>query len=328
MKDTNKTILITGAAGFISSFLALELNTLGYENLILVDDFSKIEKTANHHHLKYSHKIHRDQLMDWLEEHSGKIDFIFHLGARTDTAEFDEKLLRRLNSKYSEQIWEYASEKQIPLIYASSAATYGDGSLGFSDEMSQKDIEKLAPLNPYGWSKQKMDLWALHQKEQPPFWAALKFFNVYGPHENHKGRMASVVYHSYHQIQKSNQMKLFRSHREDYEDGGQERDFIYVKDVVNIMIYMMLNHRNTPSDIYNIGTGKARTFKDLATAVFHALGKEPNIEYIDTPEDIRDKYQYFTEATMDKIRAIGYKEKFYSLEEGVKDYVVNYLKGE
>ena len=257
------------------------------------------------------------------------IDFVFHLGARTDTTEFDYSILEKLNVDYSQQIWNYCSEKNIPLVYASSAATYGDGELGYKDD---HDLPfKLNPLNPYGRSKNEFDKWALKEKKQPPNWYGLKFFNVYGPNEYHKERMASVIFHSFNQIRSTGMVKLFRSHKPEYNDGEQLRDFVYVKDVVGICFWLMSRVNETagipPSGLYNLGTGKARTFKDLVAAIFKNLGKEPVIEFIDTPMDIRDKYQYFTEADMSKIRKAGYKEEFYSLEKGIETYVKNFLNG-
>jgi len=219
-------------------------------------------------------------------------------------------------------LWKTCAKHAIPFIYASSAATYGGGEHGYNDDHAT--IPQLQPLNPYGQSKQDFDIWALQQGEAPYFWAGLKFFNVYGPNEYHKGRMASVIWHTFNQIGKSGEMKLFRSHNPNYTDGGQMRDFVYVKDLVEVLMFLM--HHRKDSGIYNLGSGKARTFLDLATATFHSMGKEPNISFVDTPEDIRDKYQYFTEANMNKLISIGYSKPFHSLEEGVKDYVTNYLQ--
>jgi ADP-L-glycero-D-manno-heptose 6-epimerase len=249
------------------------------------------------------------------------IDFVFHIGARTDTAEFDKAVFDKLNLNYSKAIWKSCSEFKIPLIYASSAATYGMGELGFDDD--EEIIPQLKPLNPYGESKNEFDKWVLQQNNYPPYWAGFKFFNVYGPNEYHKNRMASVVYHCFKQIQESGKMKLFRSHHKDFKDGEQLRDFIYVKDLVSVLFHFMLH--GSENGIYNLGTGKARSFKDLAKNCFKVMEKEEKIEYIDTPVDIRDKYQYFTEAKMDKLRKAGYTKDFYSLEAGIKDYVGEYL---
>ncbi|MBW6479584.1 MAG: ADP-glyceromanno-heptose 6-epimerase [Bacteroidales bacterium] len=314
-------IIVTGAAGFIGSCMVNKLNNKGYKDIIVVDDFSRPEKNINLDNKIYRQKIDREVFFEWLQENHRQVNFIFHLGARTDTTEFDKKVFDKLNLNYSKKIWQACAEFEIPLIYASSAATYGDGSLGYDD--SHELVEKLKPLNPYGESKNEFDKWALHQKKKPYFWAGLKFFNVYGPNEYHKGRMASVIYHAFNQIKETGKMKLFRSHKEGYKDGEQLRDFIYVKDVVSVCFFLMMQKRN--SGIFNLGTGEARSFKDLATTTFQAMEKEPVIEFIDTPEDIRDKYQYYTQANMEKIRAIGYVAPFHTLEEGVTDYVQGYL---
>lgn len=314
-------IVVTGAAGFIGSCLVGKINTKGFDDLVLVDDFSKPEKNKNFEQKKFNQKIDREVFIDWLNRNHDSIDFIFHIGARTDTAEFDMKVFDQLNINYSKAIWEACTKYQIPLIYASSAATYGLGEYGYSDDHSI--IEKLKPLNPYGESKNIFDQWALSQTETPPFWAGIKFFNVYGPNEYHKGRMASVIIHAYKQILETDKVKLFRSHNPEYKDGEQLRDFIYVKDLVNVLCF--LKEHGKESGIYNLGTGVARSFLDLAKATFKALDKEPVIEFIDTPVDIRDKYQYFTEANMKKLRSAGYDTPFYSLENGIREYVQGYL---
>ena len=306
------------------------LNRKGYHNIIIVDEFANENKKHNYEDKKIIARVDRNELFDWLSNHPMHIDFIFHLGARTDTTEFDYSLLEKLNVDYSKKIWNHCVEKNIPLIYASSAATYGGGELAYKDDHELP--YKLDPLNPYGRSKNEFDKWAIErsqesvvgsQKSEPPFWAGLKFFNVYGPNEYHKGRMASVMFHSFNQIQSTGKVKLFKSHNPQYKDGEQLRDFVYVKDVVEIC-YWLMNER-PGSGLYNLGTGKARTFKDLVMAIFKSLGKEPVIEYIDTPIDIRNKYQYFTEADMTKLQHAGYKEEFYSLEEGIETYVKNFL---
>ncbi len=319
-------VIITGAAGFIASCLAGYMNNLGFENLYLVDDFSRIDKNNNLTGLKYTEKIDRSQLFEWLQTSGITIDAVFHLGARTDTTEMDYEVHRVLNLVYTQNMWTYCANNGIPLVYASSAATYGEGEHGYNDDHAV--VEKLAPLNPYGRSKNDFDKWALQQIAQgqaaPPFWAGLKFFNVYGPNESHKKRMASVIFHAYNQILEHGKAKLFRSHRPEYADGGQQRDFVYVKDVVSVCVWLM--EHQPESGLYNLGTGQARSFNDLITAIFSAVNLEPNIEYIDTPADIRDKYQYFTEANMDKLKRAGYDKPFYTLEDGVRDYVLNYLK--
>lgn len=314
-------IVITGAAGFIGSALTNRLNNLGFYNLFLVDDFNEPGKEHNLEFSKSIAYIEREVFFQHLEQDAMRVDFIFHLGARTDTTEFDYAVHQHLNVDYSEKIWTYATSKQIPLVYASSAATYGNGEFGYSDAHDM--ISKLQPLNPYGISKNEFDKWALAQQTAPPFWVGLKFFNVYGPNEYHKGRMASVIFHAFHQIRKTGQMKLFRSHIPEFRDGQQLRDFIYVEDIIKVCIWLTDQHPS--SGIYNLGTGKARSFYDLVAATFNALGLPTNIEYIDMPEDIRDKYQYFTEAEMQKLIAAGYSEAFTSLEAGVDDYVRNYL---
>ena len=324
--EKNKVILLTGAAGFIGSYLLGYLNKLGYKNIIIVDDFSDEDKWFNFDSKEFITKVEREELFDWLKREEPGIDFVFHLGARTDTTEFDYTIHEKLNVEYSKNIWNYCTDRNIPLVYASSAATYGSGELGYKDD--HELVEKLQPLNPYGVSKNEFDKWALRHTEglkatQPPFWAGLKFFNVYGPNEYHKGRMASVIFHSFNQIKSTGKVKLFRSHRPDFKDGQQLRDFIYVEDVAKVC-YWLMEHTIT-SGLYNLGTGKARTFEDLVKATFAGIEKEPVIEYIDIPEDIRDKYQYFTEADMSKLRNAGYRDSFCTLEEGVGDYVKNFL---
>lgn len=314
-------IVVTGAAGFIGSCLVTGLNERGYEDLILVDDFSKEEKAGNLEGKTYSQKVDRDAFSAWLDENHKMVYFIYHIGARTDTTEFDATIFDRLNLNYTKKIWAQCAEYGIPLVYASSGATYGLGEHGYSD--SHDIVEKLKPLNPYGDSKNDFDKWALKQEKAPYFWAGLKFFNVYGPNEYHKGRMASVIFHAFRQINEKGFVKLFRSHNPDYKDGEQLRDFIYVSDVVDVCLFLM--NKKAKSGLYNLGTGEARTFLDLANATFAALEKKAEIEFIDTPEDIRDKYQYYTQAEMDKLKAQGYDKGFTSLEEGVKDYVQNHL---
>jgi ADP-L-glycero-D-manno-heptose 6-epimerase len=316
-------IIITGAAGFIGSCLVSKLNSEGFNDLILVDDFSGAEKMKNLEGKKYSHQVHRDEFIQWLRENQRLVQFVFHIGARTDTTEFNKEIFDRLNVNYTKDIWKLCVEFGLPLVYASSAATYGLGEHGYNDDESI--IEKLKPLNPYGDSKNEFDKWALKQEKKPYFWAGLKFFNVYGPNEYHKGRMASVIMHAYNQISEKGSVKLFRSHNPEYKDGEQLRDFVYVKDVTEVC-YFLLHHRKD-SGIYNLGSGKARTFMDLVKNTFSSLNKAPQIDFIDTPADIRDKYQYFTEANMNKLKSIGYSKPFHTLEEGVKDYVQNYLEG-
>jgi ADP-L-glycero-D-manno-heptose 6-epimerase len=314
-------IIVTGAAGFIGSCLIQKLNELKFRYIIAVDDFSSEEKNLNLEGKSIMTRVDRKDLFRWLDKNNREVEFFFHIGARTDTTEFDTKIFDELNVDYSKKVWESCVAYQIPLVYASSAATYGLGEIGYED--NEATISSLKPLNPYGDSKNNFDIWALQQEKKPFFFAGLKFFNVYGPNEYHKGRMASVIWHAYQQIKSNGFLKLFKSHRDDYQDGEQMRDFIYVKDLIDVCVFLMEHRKN--SGIYNLGTGKARSFNDLGKATFMALGLEPKINYIDTPVDIRDKYQYYTEATMEKLRGIGYDKDFTSLEEGVKDYVQNYL---
>jgi len=314
-------IIVTGAAGFIGSYLIKRLNQDNFNAIIAVDKFDNETKNKNLEGLLIKERIDRDLFVSWLDKNNETIEFIFHIGARTDTTESDLSLLNKLNTQYTKEIWTRCCQYQIPLVYASSAATYGLGEMGYDDDESR--IPLLKPLNPYGQSKQDFDVWALEQKQKPFFWVGLKFFNVYGPHEYHKGRMASVIWHAYNQIHKTGKMKLFKSHNQAFKDGEQMRDFVYVKDVVEVCVFFMHHRKN--SGIYNLGSGKARTFVDLTKAVFHALDKKEAIEFIDTPADIRDKYQYFTEANMQKLKSIGYVKPFHTLEEGVKDYISNHL---
>jgi len=338
-------IVITGAYGFIGSCLAGKLNDEGYNDLILVDDFSKPGKEENLSSKKFTAKIDRENFIEWLTLNHKFVQFVFHLGARTDTTEFDYAVFEKLNVEYSKAVWNACVEFGLPLVYASSAATYGGGEFGYADDDSL--AAKLKPLNPYGESKNEFDKWSLKKAEgggssqqpkqeaeggsvsqkstaeAPYFWAGLKFFNVYGPNEYHKGRMASVILHAFNQISATGKMKLFRSHNPDFKDGQQLRDFVYVKDVVNVCYWLMHHRKN--SGIYNLGSGTARTFLDLTRNVFNALNKKEDIEFVDTPIDIRDKYQYFTEAKMEKLKGIGYSQPFHTLEEGVKDYVTGFL---
>lgn len=315
------SIVVTGASGFIGANLVHALNQAGFENLILVDEFETSAKHLNLLDAVYAKKIHRDIFVDWLNENPSEVEFIFHLGARTDTSEFNFRVLDSLNLSYSKQLWEICTAKQIPIVYASSAATYGLGENGFSD--AHELVPVLKPLNPYGLSKQLFDVHVLQQKENPPFWCGLKFFNVYGPHEQHKVRMASVVYHAYQQIVQTGSVKLFKSHHADFADGEQLRDFIAVDDVTKVCIWLYEQYKLGKSDhgIFNLGTGKAQTFNQLAEAVFAALAITPNIEYIEIPIDIRDKYQYYTQADMRKLKAAGYTAPFRTLQEAVPRYI-------
>ena len=317
-------IVVTGAAGFIGSHLAGALVKAGMTDILLVDRFpidGTSPKWENIESLVTYPQMDRDEFPEWFSEHATEVSFVFHIGARTDTAEFNFRVLDSLNLSYTKVLWEICATKQIPFVYASSAATYGTGENGFDDDMAK--IADLKPLNAYGLSKQLFDVHALAQSQPPPYWVGLKFFNVYGPHEQHKGRMASVVYHAYQQIKATEKLKLFQSHNLNYKDGEQLRDFIYVDDIVNICLF--LHKHRIQNGIYNAGTGKARTFLDLVKATFSALNLPPEISFIDTPADIRDKYQYFTEANMSKLRSIGYTKSFTTLEDGVDEYVRFFL---
>ena len=313
-------IAITGAAGFIGSYLVGYLNQLGYDQLVLVDDFSDENKAANLSNKKFLQKVHREDFFNWAVDNS--IQYIFHLGARTDTTEMDYEVHKKWNLDYSKMIWQLCADRGIHLVYASSAATYGNGELGYMD--SHDIVKDLQPLNPYGRSKNEFDIWVLEQQDAPPFWAGVKFFNVFGPNEYHKKRMASVIFHAFNQIKETGRVRLFRSHNPSYKDGEQIRDFIYVKDVINICYWLM--QQQPANGLYNAGTGTARTFKDLVTAIFTTLNLPVSIDYIDTPADIRDKYQYFTEADMHKLHNAGYTTSFYTLEAAVSDYIGGYLK--
>jgi ADP-L-glycero-D-manno-heptose 6-epimerase len=335
--DESIRIIVTGAAGFIGSCLTGFLNKRKFENLFLVDDFTSDNKISNLAGKRFAAKIDREQLGNWLASQDRKIDFIFHMGARTDTAEADYLVHEYFNVEYSKKIWNYCSEYHVPLVYASSAATYGSGEFGYID--SHDIVNKLQPLNAYGISKNEFDKWALQQEQHPPFWVGLKFFNVYGPNEYHKGRMASVIWHSFNQVREHGVVSLFRSHRADFSDGNQLRDFIYVKDILKVCSWMMEQYylmkqqlttsatgsKNGISGLYNLGTGKARSFDELVKCIFSGVNKRPAIQYIDIPRDIRDKYQYYTEADISKLRMAGYTDQFYSLQTGIEDYMQNYL---
>ena len=316
-----KNFLITGALGFIGSCLISKLNKEGITDIIAVDDFSSSRKKQNLNNKKILSNIQREEFLDWLELNESNVDFIFHLGARTDTTEQSIEIFDILNLNYSKDLFTICTKYQIPVIYASSASTYGNGELGYVDY--ERLLSELQPLNPYAWSKHKFDMWVLEQEKKPYFWTGLKFFNVYGPNEYHKGKMASVIYHSFNQIKEQSKINLFQSHKEGIENGHQSRDFIYVWDVVDVLIWFYKTRLN--SGIYNLGTGKARTYLDLAKSVFKSMNIKEDIDFIPTPTSIRDSYQYFTQANMDKLRSIGYTKSFTSLEDGIEDYITNYL---
>lgn len=316
-------LVVTGANGFIGSAMVWELNNAGRSDILCVDPVTLTDRKELLAPLKYSEFQTEKQFLEYIanSKESSKITGIFHMGACSSTTETNEGFLNENNTEYTKKLFNFCTKNNIPFIYASSAATYGDGSLGFDDEM---DPTPLQPLNLYGWSKQKFDVWALEQKATPPKWYGLKFFNVYGPNEYHKESMASVVYKAYHQVKDNNKLKLFKSHHEGYEDGKQLRDFVYVKDVTRWMKEIYLNE-NIDSGVYNVGSGKARSWLDLAENVFANMSVDMNIDWIEIPENIRGQYQYFTEAKMDKLMGQGLSQPQWPLEKGIKDYVINYL---
>jgi len=317
-------IVITGGAGMIGSIIAWHLNTkLQRDDLVIVDRITHEDQWQNLVKRQYAQYLDKDQLLDWLQNRND-ITAVIHMGAISATTERDFNKLVADNIHYSQALWNWCTAQKVPFFYASSAATYGDGEKGYNDT----SIAGLRPLNGYGYSKHFFDQWAAQQTSAPPAWAGFKFFNVYGPNEYHKERMASVALHSFNQFNETGTVKLFKSHKTGFEDGMQLRDFVYVKDAANVVAHFLsaaLNGKPVASSVYNIGTGKARAFKDLATAVMLSLGKTPHITYIDMPQDLQGRYQYFTEASMQKLRAAGYTDDFYSLEDGVKDYVQHYL---
>jgi len=314
------SIVVTGGAGFIGSCIVASLNARGVEDVIIVDNIATTSKWLNIRNKKYFEYAHTAAFLEKLAEYEG-ITAIIHMGAQSATTELDFDYLWRNNFDYTRTLWNYCADKQIPFLYASSAATYGDGEAGFDDAM---DIEQLMPLNGYGYSKQMFDLWVRNQATKfPPQHVGLKFFNVYGPNEYFKGSMASMVFHGYHQIQENGCIRLFKSCNPDYKDGEQLRDFVYVKDICNVIMWL-LDHPSV-SGLFNVGTGQAESFRSLAENTFRALGLEPNIEYIDMPDKLKAKYQYYTQASMKKLREAGYDRSFYTLQEGVFDYVQNYL---
>ena len=314
-------ILVTGAAGFIGSCLVSKLNQLGFNDLLLVDDFSYESKKNNLIQKKFIKKVDRLDFINNIDFFFSDIHLVYHLGARTDTIDTNEDVFLKLNLNYSKKIWQKCVENQIPILYASSAACYGNGKLGFDD--CHKLVHRLKPLNAYARSKNNFDKWVLDQSLYPPFWAGIRFFNVYGHNEYHKGRMASVILHAFNNINQKGKIELFKSYLKEYNNGDQSRDFIYVKDLIQVIILMMT--KKNKSGIYNLGTGKSRTFNDLARAIFKSMGKVEKIFYIDMPSEIKETYQYYTEANMKKFVSNKYKFNFTNLEEGVSDYINNYL---
>jgi ADP-L-glycero-D-manno-heptose 6-epimerase len=317
--SSEEFVLVTGAAGFIGANVVRSYSSRGCK-VISVDNLEYFDNRKEHLGIDFGTRIETLDLFDWLGTSKPNVTAIVHMGACANTMETDRTFLWKMNVEYSQNLWNYATENSIPFIYASSAATYGDGSLGYDDDETL--IPKLTPLNAYGDSKQAFDLWALEQDkigECPPLWSGWKFFNVYGPGERHKGNMASVVLHAFDQISQRGSVKLFRSHRDGIADGHQKRDFIFVEDVLSVLRFAL--EAEIEPGIYNLGTGKSRTFLDLANAVFASLTHESTIEFIDTPIAIREKYQYLTEARMDRVRELGYDKPFTSLEEGIANYV-------
>lgn len=316
-------IIVTGGAGFIGSCIVRTLNDSGIEDIIIVDNVASTEKWMNMRNKKYIKYVNKAIFLEELPKYDN-VTAVIHMGACSSTTERNFDYLWNNNLEFTKELWNYCAEKQISFIYASSAATYGDGKLGFDDEM---DIDKLRPLNGYGYSKQLFDLWVKHQATVfPKQHVGIKFFNVYGPNEYFKGSMASMVFHGFNQIKENGEIKLFKSCNPNYKDGEQLRDFVYVKDVCNV-IKWMLEHEDI-SGLFNVGTGRAQSFRELAEATFHALGLVPNIRYIDMPEHLIKKYQYFTKAEIHKLREVGYSEEFRDVESGVRDYVTNYLNSE
>jgi ADP-L-glycero-D-manno-heptose 6-epimerase len=321
-------IVVTGGAGFIGSVLVWKLNQMGRSDIVVADHLGSGNKWRNLSRRHIDLILHKDQLFDWLGDNKNagqKIEAIFHIGACSSTTETNADYLVQNNFQYSVRLFEFATTHQIPLIYASSAATYGLGTKGFKDD--PETTHQLEPINPYGWSKQLFDQWVLKQKNVPPMWAGLKFFNVYGPNEYHKGSQASVVFHALPQVREKKCLCLFKSEHPDYAHGEQKRDFIYVKDIADVMIHMLEKQKSVKSGIYNLGTGKARTWADLGRAVFAAADAGPaKFEWIDMPAILRGQYQYFTEASMERFRtATGWTRPFTSLEDGVADYVRHHL---
>lgn len=323
----NGLALVTGGAGFIGSNVVAELTGRGWDTAVC-DRLGAAEdgKWRNLAHHPLADLFEPEALFPWLERHGGRLRAVVHMGAISATTEPDADLIARTNFGLSRDLWRWCAEHGVRLIYASSAATYGDGSLGFEDRDDPASLDALRPLNAYGWSKALFDRWAVREAaagRAPSAWAGLKFFNVYGPNEGHKGGMRSVAHQLFPKAAAGETVTLFRSHHPDYADGGQLRDFVYVRDCARVIAWML--ERETLAGVLNLGTGRARSFLDLAHAVFAAVGCKPQVAFVDTPESIRDKYQYFTEARMERLRALGWTEPFTSLEEGIADYVHGFL---
>lgn len=313
-------IIVTGGAGFIGSCMVRTLNNHGIYDIVIVDNIASTDKWMNMRNKKYIKYVHKSEFLKELPTYE-KVEAIIHMGAQSSTTEKNFDYLWNNNFEYTRELWNYCAKKKISFIYASSAATYGNGELGFDDKMN---IDKLLPLNGYGYSKQLFDQWVKYQATAfPKQHVGFKFFNVYGPNEYFKESMASMIFHGYKQIKETGKVKLFKSCNPDYVDGGQLRDFIYVKDICDVMYWMLQNAQ--VNGLFNLGTGRSQSFRELAEAIFQALGLEPNIEYIDMPEHLKKKYQYFTKAEINKLREVGYKKEFTNLEEGIRDYVLEHL---
>ena len=319
-------LVVTGGAGFIGSVLAAALNEAGRSDLVIVVRFGHDEKWRNIAKRDFFEIVPVEALHSWLERFGGEVEAIFHLGAISATTFTDADEIIANNLNYSIALWRWCAAAKRPLIYASSAATYGDGTAGFDDAGGIDAFKRLRPMNLYGWSKHAFDLWALRQAvagAAPPHWAGLKFFNVFGPNEYHKGDMMSLVAKNYRKVAAGETIRLFKSHRPDYRDGEQRRDFVYAKDCVAAMLWLWRQGRD--SGIYNIGSGEARSFLDLMNALGTACGRAPNIEFVDIPPEIRPNYQYFTEATLTRLRQAGYNAPFTPLEAAVTDLVTHHL---
>lgn len=320
-------IVVTGGAGFIGSALIWALNEAGHKQIVSVDQLGEGEKWRNLVKRDIAYNLEIDELFPWLETYGKEVSAIFHMGACSSTTEKDADYLMSNNFHYTQKLWQFCTVHDVPFIYASSAATYGAKESDFFDD--HELVGSLLPINKYGWSKQLFDRWAIAQKSSPSHWYGLKFFNVYGPQEYHKGSQASVVFHAYPQIKHQGSLKLFKSYKEGFEHGEQLRDFVYVKDVVSVMKHLLDNKSKAKSGIYNLGTGEARSFADLGRAVFQSLNKESQFNWIEMPDNIKNQYQYYTKADLKRLREdAGYKAEFTKLEEGVKDYVCNYLNAE
>lgn len=313
-------LIVTGGVGFIGSCIVRTLNDAGIKDIVVVDNISETDKWKNMSNKQYITYVHKSKFLERLPKYEN-VTAIIHMGAQSSTTERNFDYLWENNFEYTKALWNYCAEKKISFIYASSAATYGDGAYGFNDCM---DIDQLRPLNGYGYSKQLFDQWVKHQAtDAPAQHVGLKFFNVYGPNEYFKGSMASMIFHGYRQIRALGKISLFKSCNSQFADGNQLRDFVYVKDICSVILWL-LKHKEV-SGLFNVGTGRAQSFKELAEATFHALNMEPAIEYIDMPEYLRMKYQYYTKAEMKKLREAGYKKDFVDLEHGARDYVMNHL---